>query len=124
MPHWNGDDTYGLFPSRRFFSFPLHGADFENLISLKSWQLKGDKYILELSMAGIPKEQISICHNGHALTVTGEFQTENETRKYDYNLTVPVDGDLGKIDAQTRDGILTITVPRVSRPETSKIVVR
>jgi HSP20 family molecular chaperone IbpA len=103
---------------------PFNGNDFENLLAWKSWQLKGDKYVLELVVAGVPKEQISICHSGHTLTVSGKFQTENETRKYDYNLNVPADGDLGKIDAQARDGILTVTVPRVPRPETSKIVVR
>ncbi|MFT7154501.1 MAG: HSP20 family protein [Alteromonas macleodii] len=83
------------------------------------------KYFVELSAPEYNKENINVSVEDDTLTITGELETENETKKEKYvkrefrsgnfkrsfNLNGMV--NLEKIDAKYEDGILKIELPKV-----------
>lgn len=94
---------------------------------------KDNKYHLEMDLPGIDKEDIKIhCDNGN-LTITAE--KENETKEEDkkyirrersygkYSRSFYLgDIDDNNVQAEFKNGILKITVPKVEEKETKKLI--
>jgi HSP20 family protein len=88
---------------------------------------KDGNLILRAELPGLTEKQIDLKIEGNTLTLKGERKLENEDKESNYHrvesyhgsftrsFTLPETVDLDKINAEYKNGILTITLPQ--RPE-------
>ena len=123
----------------RFFEedfFPMIPAISKRTMpSMDIYQTKND-VVAEVSLAGIDPKNVKVTVENDILTVRGEKKEEKETKEKDYyckeirsggfmrsvNLPVHVRGD--KANAESKDGILKITVPKVEKKITKEIPIK
>ncbi len=86
-----------------------------------------DAYYVEVDLPGIRKEDISIDVDENVLTVSGERKVTEEKKEDDYykvesrfgrferSFTLPEDVDADNIEAESKDGVLTIKIPKVQQ---------
>jgi HSP20 family protein len=92
---------------------------------------RGDHYEIRTDMPGIPKENIDIEVTPTSIEVTGRYEEREEPqegkgwvrreRQMDYyrGLELPEEVKTDAVNAQLRDGVLTIELPKAS-PQQSK----
>ena len=85
-----------------------------------------ESYEISLELPGISKDEIHLEAYGDRLVVTGEKQAEREERgrnfyfservygRFRRTFQVPADANLAEIGAVHKDGVLTITIPKVA----------
>lgn len=90
-----------------------------------------DHYSIEVEIPGLDEENIEIEVEGDSLVIRGEKKQESKSRKKDYYriertygafrrvLSLPGDSVVEQIVATTRNGVLTITIPRSQQVDTS-----
>ena len=83
-----------------------------------------DAYYIEVDLPGVKKEDISIDVDDNVLTISGERKVEEERKdeefyrvesfygKFERSFTLPEDVDADKIEAEAKDGVLTIRIPK------------
>jgi HSP20 family protein len=95
----------------------------------------GDKLVIEASVPGFKPEAVNVTVDNGVLTIDAQHQEESEKTEQDFirreryqgryfrqlTLGEKVDGDKAK--AEFKDGILTVTVPLISKPEPKRIPV-
>lgn len=120
----------------------LSGLDeelFNKRQSTKSTQVavniieRDEDYIVEMAVPGFKKENIHIELDGHKLSIKGEAKQSEETEEVNYthrefsygeftrSFTLPKDVDGQNIEADYKDGVLSVIVPK---PETKKKIVK
>ncbi len=105
----------------------------------KEWQpvvdiiKKDKKVIVTAELPGINKEDISIDVNEDVLTLKGERKYENEVKDADYyrkerfsgsfsrSFALPAGVSTEEINAEYKDGILTIEIPEAEKEEVKQI---
>jgi len=85
-----------------------------------------DAYSVEIELPGVRREDIDIQLDDRQLTVSGEVKGKERagilrrrTRRvgrFQYSVTLPADVDADDVNARLNDGVLTVRVPRPSRP--------
>jgi HSP20 family protein len=93
-----------------------------------------EAYVIEAELPGVKREDVNIELVGNELTITGELKERErkgllrrQTRRvgrFDYRVTLPDQVDRGKIDADLKDGVLTVRVPKAERAQRRRIEVR
>jgi HSP20 family protein len=98
-----------------------------------------DRYLINVEIPGVAKENVDIRVEGNTLTISGEKKQEKKDEKENYHcierrygafertLTLPQDANADDIDAKFKDGVLTVSIKRkaVSVPkQTKKIEVK
>jgi HSP20 family protein len=90
---------------------------------------KENNLIVEAELPGIPTDAVKITCTDHSLTIQGETKKEEEEKKEGFyrmerrygsfhrTVALPEPVDYGKAKAEFRDGVLTITLPKVAKPE-------
>ena len=83
-----------------------------------------DAYSVEIELPGVAREDIDIQLDHRELTVSGEIKEKERsgvlrrrTRRvgqFHYAVTLPGDVDADNVDAQLRDGVLTVRVPNAA----------
>jgi HSP20 family protein len=99
------------------------------------WTLALDLYekngnmIVEAELPGVPREAVTIAYTDHTLTIQGETRKVEEEKKGGYYraerrygsfqrvVNLPEGVDFSKAKAEFKDGVLTITLPKTSKPE-------
>lgn len=95
-----------------------------------------EAYVFEADLPGIRKEDLDINLTGNRLAITGKRDAQNrkegenyfmQERSYGsftrtFNLPDGVDGT--QVDADLRDGVLTLTLPKVPEVKPKKIEVK
>lgn len=90
-----------------------------------------DSYVIEVSTPGIEKDNIKIRRQGNVLTLSYEQQDSKEYDKKNYHrkefqsrpfsrsINLPEGVEIDKISSEYRDGILTVSIPKLdqSKPE-------
>ncbi|WP_456432237.1 Hsp20/alpha crystallin family protein [Nitratifractor sp.] len=83
-----------------------------------------DAYYIEVDLPGVKKEDISIDVKDNVLTISGERKIEEERKgddfyrvesvygKFERSFTLPEDVDADKIEAEAKDGVLTVRIPK------------
>lgn len=95
-----------------------------------------DRYVITVELAGVRKEDIHLEIEQNVLTIRGEKRLEEEVGKnrqrrwteraygaFQRSFTLPGDADADHMDAEFRDGVLTIRLPKseAAKPRTVSI---
>lgn len=117
---------WGMEELESFFNRPFPRMNtFMRSSSLK----EGDKsYFISIDLPGMDKKNISIETIGNRLMISGERKddsTKKEVSKHSYHqfqqsYLLPDDADLNAISATSVNGVLKITVPKISGKQASK----
>jgi HSP20 family protein len=95
-----------------------------------------DKYIVEASVPGINPDDLEITYDNNMLTIKGEVKEEKEIEEKRYHIrerrfgtfsrsiALPSTINVDKIEAEYKDGVLNLTLPKVEEAKPKKIKVR
>ena len=118
------EDSDFLAPSLKEFAPPLDLAESEEAI------------VVKLEVPGIDPKSLDISILGDSLYVKGEKKTEKEEKGKTWHrversygafcrqVSLPSSVDPNRIEAQTKDGLLTITLPKVEQAKAKHIPVK
>ncbi|MBI4050557.1 MAG: Hsp20/alpha crystallin family protein [Candidatus Doudnabacteria bacterium] len=107
----------------------------EGQLAVDVFQDKDNVYV-KSTIAGVKPEDLDITLSGSEVTINGERKEEEEVKEKDYiyqecywgafsrSFTLPVEIDVDKAEADIKEGILTLTLPKASRSRTKKVKVR
>ena len=121
--------TDGLFQMP--FGSPLHKGMFSSLEN--SMSETADSYTLEIPVPGMKKKDLTLELTAGVLTVqgfrlqeeesgwTGKTKAISSTHLY-RTFALPEDADAESIRAKCRDGLLTISIPKVKSQRTSWVI--
>lgn len=110
-------------------------SDFEGQLNIDMYQTK-DNVIVKSTIAGVRPEDIDITVANDMLTIKGARRREEHVSEDDYfyqecywgnfsrSVIIPVDIDSEHIEADLKDGILTVVVPKAAKAKTKKIKVK
>jgi len=97
---------------------------------------KDNKFVAKVELPGVKKDDVKITLSDNILTVRGEKKEEKETRESNYHrlersygsfqrsFTLPTTVENDKVDAEYKDGILTITLPKAEEAKRKQIDVK
>jgi HSP20 family protein len=103
-----------------FFKFPKK----RGFVPLVDIYEKDNKVVMELELPGVKKEDIEVKIEGDRLIITGEVKEEKEVKKENYyrserrygkferSFTIDRNISPEEINAEYKDGILKITLPK------------
>ena len=102
--------------------------------SVNIWE-DGERFFVEAEIPGLPLNDVQVEVNGNELSIRGERKTAtDEDLTYHHRergvgtfsrlITLPVDVSPDKVEAALKDGILTITLPKVEQAKVRKIPVK
>jgi HSP20 family protein len=94
-----------------------------------------DQVTLELAVPGIKTEDLDISSEGRKLTISGKYPAveASDNRRYwvkgiarsefSRTITLPANIEQDNIQAQVRDGVLTLTMPKAAEAKVKKIAI-
>lgn len=103
--------------------------------SMDVYQTK-DSVVAEVSLAGVDPRDVKVTVENDILTVKGEKKEEKETKEKDYyckeirsgsfmrSMSLPVHVKADKAQAESKDGMLKITIPKAEVKTTKEIPVK
>jgi len=109
--------------------------DFEGQLNIDMYQTK-DNVIIKSTIAGVRPEDIDITVANDMVTVKGSRKKEENIATDDYfyqecywgnfsrSVIIPVDIDSEEIEADLKDGILTVIIPKAAKAKTKKVKVK
>ena len=147
---WNPTRDLATFPSdifnmqremNKMFDSFSRGVD-EPTLPNGNWMPAVDvaeednEYVVKIELPGVNKEDVKITLESNILTIRGEKKAEKETNEKNYHrmersygsflrsFTLPTTVKNDKIDAEYRDGILSITLPKAEEAKPKHIEVK
>ena len=147
---WNPTRDLATFPSdifnmqremNKMFDSFSRGVD-EPTLPNGNWMPAVDvaeednKYVVKIELPGVNKDDVKITLESSILTIRGEKKAEKETKEKNYHrmersygsflrsFTLPTTVKNDKIDAEYRDGILSITLPKAEEAKPKHIEVK
>ena len=109
--------------------------DFEGQLNIDMYQTK-DNVIIKSTIAGVRPEDIDITVANDMVTIKGSRKKEENIPQDDYfyqecywgnfsrSVIIPVDIDSEEIEADLKDGILTVIIPKAAKAKTKKVKVK
>ena len=109
--------------------------DFEGQLNIDMYQTK-DNVIIKSTIAGVRPEDIDITVANDMVTIKGARRKEENISQDDYfyqecywgnfsrSVIIPVDIDSENIEADLKDGILTVIIPKAAKAKTKKVKVK
>ena len=110
-------------------------TDFEGQLNIDMYQTK-DNVIIKSTIAGVRPEDIDITVANDMVTIKGSRRKEEAVSADDYfyqecywgnfsrSVIIPVDIDSEEIEADLKDGILTVIIPKAAKAKTKKVKVK
>lgn len=110
-------------------------SDYEGALNIDMYQTK-DNVIIKSTIAGVRPDDIDITVANDMVTIKGSRSREEKINQDDYfyqecywgsfsrSVIVPVDIDSEEIEADLKDGILTIIIPKAAKAKTKKVKVK
>jgi len=110
-------------------------TDYEGQLNIDMYQTK-DNVIIKSTIAGVRPEDIDITVANDMLTIKGARRKEEAVTQDDYfyqecywgnfsrSVIIPVDIDSEGIEADLKDGILTVIIPKAAKAKTKKVKVK
>jgi HSP20 family protein len=109
--------------------------DYEGQLNIDMYQTK-DNVIIKSTIAGVRPEDIDITVANDMVSIKGARKKEENIGQEDYfyqecywgnfsrSVIVPVDIDSEEIEADLKDGILTVVIPKAAKAKTKKVKVK
>jgi len=109
---------------------------------MTSWSPTADviennnSYLIKVELPGVSKNDVKITLRENILTIKGEKKAENEEKDHNYHriersygsfersFSTPSNVKGEKIDASYKDGVLTVTLPKVEEAKPKEIEVK
>lgn len=110
-------------------------SDYEGQLNIDMYQTK-DNVIIKSTIAGVRPEDIDITVANDMVTIKGARKKEEAVSQDDYfyqecywgnfsrSVIIPVDIDSEGIEADLKDGILTVIIPKAAKAKTKKVKVK
>lgn len=110
-------------------------SDYEGALNIDMYQTK-DNVIIKSTIAGVRPDDIDITVANDMVSIKGSRQKEENVATDDYfyqecywgnfsrSVIVPVDIDSESIEADLKDGILTVVIPKAAKAKTKKVKVK
>lgn len=110
-------------------------TDYEGALNIDMYQTK-DNVIIKSTIAGVRPDEIDITVANDMVTISGSRKREEKISDDDYfyqecywggfsrSVIVPVDIDSEHIEADLKDGILTVVIPKAAKAKTKKVKVK
>jgi len=130
---WN--DVPSIF--NRNWNFPkLFNDEFDKILNGKSdFEEFEDKYVVELEVPGVEKDEVNIGLKNDNLTISWNRERENkdgdkknykyERREGSFSRSFNVEGaDSNKIQAELKNGLLKIVLPKLEEAKSKKIEIK
>ncbi len=107
-----------------------------NLIPLMNIEELKDAYKITLEIPGMEKDDIDIQLKDNVLTISGEKKEESKSEegtfyrrerrfgKFVRSVSLPNDVNAEKIEAEYKNGVLTLTLPKTEEAKPKKIAVK
>lgn len=123
----------------RFFGEDMLDETANHGLTPSSWRPQTDihetkdAYVFKVDLPGFKKEDIKVEFTGDTLVMRGERKQEEEVKGenchrlersyglFERSFTIPKNIDPKKIEAELKDGILKLTVPKVEEAKTKAI---
>jgi HSP20 family protein len=95
-----------------------------------------DKYVVKAELPGMRKEDIQVSLDGNTLTISGERKHEEEKKegetyrseryfgRFQRSVTLPAQVQANKVEANYKDGVLSVTVPKAEEAKPKQIQVK
>lgn len=95
-----------------------------------------DHFVLKAEIPGMTKDDVKITLENNVLTIRGEKKNETEKKEENYHriersygsfersFTIPGTIKVNEIDAQYKDGVLTLTLPKAEEAKPKSIEVK
>lgn len=110
-------------------------SDYEGTLNIDLYQTK-DNVIIKSTIAGVKPEDLDITIANDMVTIKGDRKKEEKIPQEDYfyqecywggfsrSVILPVDIDSEGVEADLKDGILTVILPKAAKAKTKKIRVK
>ncbi len=110
-------------------------TDYEGALNIDMYQTK-DNVIIKSTIAGVRPDDIDITVANDMVTIQGTRTREEKISDDNYfyqecywggfsrSVIVPVDIDSEQIEADLKDGILTVVIPKAAKAKTKKVKVK
>jgi HSP20 family protein len=110
-------------------------SEYEGQLTLDVYQTK-DNVVIKSTIAGVKSEDLDITIANDMVTIKGERKKEEEAKEDDYfyqecywgsfsrSIILPVDIDVEGVEADLKDGILTVILPKAAKAKTKKIKIK
>ena len=111
------------------------GEGLEEFMPLADIVEREKEYLIKLDLPEVPKEDVKVLFDDGVLTIRGERKTEKEekgekvhrTERYygmfERSFVLPEDVDVTAIRAESKDGVLTIHMPRAAVEKTRPVAI-
>jgi len=111
------------------------GEGLEEFMPLADIVEREKEYLIKLDLPEVPKEDVKVLFDDGVLTIRGERRTVKEekgekvhrTERYfgmfERSFVLPEDVDVTAIRAESKDGVLTIHMPRVAVEKTRPVAI-
>jgi HSP20 family protein len=124
------------------FGRPLRRGNGREEMTLPEWTPLADiteddkEYIVKTELPGMRKEDVKVTVENGVLTISGERKFEKEEKKKKYHrvergygtfmrsFSLPDDANFNKVNAEFRDGVLTVHVQKSERAQPKQIEVK
>lgn len=95
-----------------------------------------ERYTLNAELPGMSKEDVQVTLENNVLTIRGQKKANTEQKEgdvhrierrygsFERSFTLPATVDVNKIDAQYKDGVLTLTLPKAEEAKPRAIDVK
>lgn len=119
-----------------FSRFPRHLLEEERFAPAVDLYEDGEQYVVEAELPGLKQDEIKVQIDQDLLTISGKRKREKELKdenfyrseryfgKFVRRISLPEDGDVEKVKATYKDGVLKISIPKVQGGKSKKIDVK
>jgi HSP20 family protein len=126
----------------RLFESPLNALTSSSQQFLSGWipaidlRENKDDMVLRAELPGMKREDIDVSLHGDMITLSGERKEEKDFKdsevyrserflgKFQRSFTLPCAVDAGKVQADYKDGVLTVTLPKAEESRPKQIEVK
>ncbi|NQV13735.1 MAG: Hsp20/alpha crystallin family protein [Parcubacteria group bacterium] len=110
-------------------------SGYEGQLAIDVYQTP-DSIVIKSTIAGVSPEDIGVTVDNDMVTIKGERKSSQEVKKDNYyyqecywgsfsrSVILPVDVESDKIEAELKNGILTVVLPKAKKERTTKVEVR
>jgi HSP20 family protein len=111
----------------------LNFADWAPSVDIEE---QDDKYLIKADLPGVDKQDIDVKLENGMLSIRGEKHTESETGKgkrhrserfhgtFSRSFTLPDSVDADKVDANYKDGVLVLSIPKMEQAKPRSIDIK